>query len=159
MDKKFAEYLNTQEYIKFLITKDELTTGNTERYFELLRYVGENIDFARKFCGKFVLYFDDYPEQEIWQEPLIKTFIRELNAKFPYMLYLAEKEAGTLKLLTILECTNGEISGENIAIDKEHFAKYIKEQMIGIVKMSERVGFSPENAQSIMQQVYDYFGI
>jgi len=159
MDEKFAGYLNTQEYIKFLITKDELITGNTGRYFELLRYVGENIEFAKKFCGKFTLYFDNYSEQEIWQEPLIKAFIRELNAKFPYMLYLAEKEAGTLKLLTILECANGEISGENIAIDKGHFAKYIKEQMIGIIKMSERVGFSPENAQSIVQQVYDYFGI
>jgi len=159
MNEKFAGYLNTQEYIKFLITKEELTAGNTKRYFDLLRYVGENTEFANKFCGKFTLYFDNYAEQEIWQEPLIKAFIKELNANFPYMLYLAEKEAGTLKLLTVLECTNGESSGENIAIDKEHFAKYLKEQMIGIVKMSERVGFSPENAQSIMQQVYDYFGI
>ena len=159
MDEKFISYLENEEYIKFLITKEELTTKKTQRYFDLLQYVGENIEFAKKFCGKFAFYFDGYTEQEIWQDPLIKNFVQQLNARFPYMFYLAEKQTGTLKLLTILECSTGESNGENLSMDKEHFAKYLKEQMLGIVKMAQRTGLSPENAQSIMQQVYDYFGI
>jgi len=159
MDEKFMSYLKNEEYIKFLITKDELANKKTQRYFDLLQYVGENPEFAKKFCGKFAFYFDGYTEQELWQEPLIRNFVQQLNARFPYMFYLAEKQAGTLKLLTILECSTGESNGENLSMDKEHFAKYLKEQMLGIVKMGQKTGISSENAQSIMQQVYDYFGI
>jgi hypothetical protein len=159
MDEKLVDYLNTQEYIKFLITREELTTGKTKRYFDLLHYVGENSEFAKKFCGKFTLYFADYTEQEIWQEPLIKAFVKELNASFPYIFYLAEKEMGTLKLLTILECANGKSSGENLSMDKIRFEQYLKEQLVGVIKMSQKAGLSPENAQSIVQQIYEYFGI
>ena len=159
MSEKFKEYLDKQEYIKFSITKEELTTNNIQRYFDLLQYVGTNLAYAKKFGGKFAFYFEGYSEDEIWREPLIRAFVKKLNATFPYLFYLAEKQGGTLKLLTILECATGKSEGENLAMDKEHFSEYLKEQIQGIVKMAQKTGISPENAQSMMQQVYDYFGI
>ena len=159
MAEKLKNYLDKQEYIKFLVTKEELMSDNTQRYFDLLQYLGANLAYARKFSGKFAFYFEGYAEEEIWQDPLVIGFVKKLNASFTYLFYLAEKEGGTLKLLTILECATGKRDGENFSMDKEHFSEYLKEQIQGMVKMAQKTGISPENAQSMIQQVYDYLGI
>ena len=43
--------------------------------------------------------------------------------------------------------------------DRDKFNAYLKQQLKGLLLMSEKTGLSPENAQSLLQGVYEYFGL
>ena len=153
------EYLANHSYIAFRVSREELEQGITGRYFDLLSYVGQHKEYAGKFCGEFALEFEGFTPQEIWQGQETHSFVRRLNAEFPFMFYLAEKQGPTLKLLTILECSDGKLQGDNMALDEEKFGKYLKTQLEGLINMCQWVGYSPEEAQVMVNQVYKYFNI
>ena len=158
-EEQIAKYLQKEDYIKLAVTKEELEQDKTKRYFELFQYLIAHKELIGKFSGKMALFFPDYKEEEIWHNKKIKDFIAKLNEKCPYLFFFAEKEAGTLKLLTILECATDVKEGDNFALDKEKFGAYLQSQLKGIVLMSEAAGFTPEKAQALVQDVYNYFGI
>lgn len=153
------EFLDTHSYIAFRVSKEEMEQGITGRYFDLLSYVGSHKEYAAKFCGEFALEFAGFTAQEIWQAKEARSFVRRLNAEFPFMFYLSEKQGETLKILTILECSEGKLEGDNLALDQEKFGTYLKKQLEGIVNMCQEVGYSPEEAESMINQVYKYFNI
>ncbi len=160
MDKEQIEtYLQKHDYITLGISKADLTKDGGARYFELLSLVGEEPVYGKKFCGKMFLAFKDFSEEELWHSKLARNFVQKLADQFPYLFFLAEKEQATLKLLTILACANGEAQREDLALDKDKFNAFLQAQMKGIVQMSQKVGFSPEMAQSLMDEVYAYFGL
>ncbi len=153
------QYLATHTYIAFRVSKAELEQGITGRYFDLLSFVGQHKEYAGKFCGEFALEFAGYTPQEIWQGKETRSFVRRLNAEFPFMFYLAEKQGPTLKLLTILECSEGKLTGDNLALNEKKFGTYLKAQLEGIINTCQWVGYSPEEAQALVDQVYKYFNI
>lgn len=153
------EYLAAHNYIAIRVSKEELEQGITGRYFDLLTFVGQHKKYAGKFCGEFALEFAGFTPQEIWQGKETRSFVRRLNAEFPFMFYLSEKQGETLKLLTILECSDGKLQGDNMALNQEKFEKYLKTQLEGLINTCQWVGYSPEDAQIMVEQVYKYFGI
>lgn len=159
MKNTIEQYLQTQSYIKFRITRDELSSGKTQRYFDLLSYVGQHPDYARKFCGKFTFAFPEYASAELWREAPIRQFVHRLNAVFPFLFFLAEKEQETLKLLTLLECATGEAQGENFALDQKRFAAYLKAQLTGLIHMAQWTELPPDRAQLMIKEIYTYFGL
>lgn len=160
MDKtKIESYLTTHEYISLGITKDELLQDGGARYFNLLEEVIHKDEYLKKFCGKLFMGFKGYTEEEMWQAKEIHSFVQKLNEIVPCLFYLAEKENQTLKLLMIFQCFSGETSGEDMGLDKTKFDSYLKSQLKEIILCSQKVGFSPDHAQSIINDVYSYFGI
>jgi len=159
MTKNIEQYLNTQPYIRFSISKEELESKNIQRYFALLTYVGQHPTYAKKFCGKFLLSFRNFTQAELFHSCVVRKFVRELNSSFPFLFFLAEKEGETLKLLTILECSTGENKEENFALDQRRFATYLKAQTVGLIKMADLAGFTSAQAQLIIKQVQAYFGL
>jgi hypothetical protein len=153
------KYLQANDIIKLGVTRKELEGEGSARYFALLSYVGEHPQLAAKFCGKLYLFFPEYQEADIWKQDDIRAFVHKLNAEFPFLFFLAEKEHGTLKLLTVLECAQGAQEQENMEMDVAHFQVYLKQQLTGIVHMGEKAGFTPEKTQSLVQDVFDYFGL
>ena len=87
------------------------------------------------------------------------NFVKKLGEIFPFLFYLAEKEGETLKLLVMLTCRSDKLEGDNLSLDREKFNAYLKQQLKGLLFMSEKTGLSPENAQSLIQGVYAYFGL
>jgi len=152
-------YLQQHDYITLGVTKAELNQDGGDRYFDLLSCVGSELVYSKKFCGKLFLTFKDFSEAELWRNEEARTFAQKLAGTFPYLFFLAEKEQGTLKLLTILVCASGEAQKEDLALDKEKFHAFLQKQLQGIVKMSQKVGFTPEMAQSLIDEVYAYFGL
>lgn len=86
------------------------------------------------------------------------AFVKRLTA-YPYLFFLAEKEGETLKFLTALSCRKGGLVGDNLSLDKDLFNELLQKQMKGILVMSQAAHFSPENAKSIMDSVFTYFGM
>lgn len=157
--EKIKQYLDNHDYITLGITKEELLQNGGARYFELLSVVENTPHYAAKFCNRLMLNFKNYTDEELWQSREARTFVQKLNAEFPFIFFLAEKENATLKVLTILECATSESQGEDFALDKERFNKFLKVELQNIVLMSQKAGFAPERAQSLMDDVYTYFGI
>lgn len=160
MDKEQVEnYLNNHEYITLGVSETELSQDGGARYFDLLKIIGQEPDYSKKFCGKLLLAFKDISDQEVWKHRLAREFVEKLAKEFSYLFFLAEKEQGTLKLITILACASGEAAREDLALDKDKFNTLLQEQLKGIVQMSQKAGFTPEMAQSLIDEVYAYFGI
>ena len=59
----------------------------------------------------------------------------------------------------MLNCMSDKLEGDNLSLDKAKFNVFLKTQLKGLLLMSERAGLSPENAQSQIQSVYEYFGL
>lgn len=153
-------YLDGQEYIRFQVKQAELEDRQgTERYFALLTYVGMHPVYARKFCSRFFLSFHEDCGKAIWANEKARDFVRRLAETFPYLLYLAEKEGETLKLLAILACANTDLEGDNLSMDKKRFETFLKQQLRGLLFLCEKTGLSPENAQSLIEGIYEYFGL
>ena len=161
MDEAMLEdYLAGQEYIRFRIRAAELAApGGTDRYFALLAYVGMHPAYAKKFCSRLLLSFHEDCGTAIWTNENARAFVRKLAETFPYLLYLAEKEGETLKLLAILACADTTGEGENLSMDKGRFEAFMKQQLRGLLLMCEKTGLSPENAQSMIEGIYAYFGL
>ena len=157
--EQIEAYLQKNDYITLGVTKEELEKDGGARYFELVALLEQNTLYGRKFCGKMHLSFKNFADEELWKSQKAREFVQKLAEKFPCLFFLAEKEQATLKLLTILACANGETQKEDLALDKDKFNSFLQAQLRGIVQMSQKVGFSPEMAQSLMDEVYAYFGI
>lgn len=78
---------------------------------------------------------------------------------FPFLFFLAEKEGETLKLLVMLTCQSDRVEGDNLSLDPEKFNRFLKQQLKGLLLLSEKAGLSPENAQGLIQNIYEYFGL
>lgn len=153
-------YLDKQEYIRFQVKQAELeASGGTDRYFALLAYLGIHPKYARKFCGRLFLTFHEDCGKFLWENEKARDFIRKLAETFPFLLYLAEKEGETPKLLAILTCADTKLSGDNLSMDKKRFEAFLKQQLKGLLLMCEKTGLSPENAQSLIESIYEYFGL
>lgn len=95
---------------------------------------------------------------DLWENEAAAAFVKRLTA-YPYLFFLAEKEGETLKFLTALSCRKGGLVGDNLSLDKDLFNELLQKQMKGILVMSQAAHFSPENAKSIMDSVFTYFGM
>ena len=159
-EAQMKAYLDRQPFIRFQVSQAELAAPQgTDRYGELLAYVGSQVEYARKFCGKWSLSFQADCGPYLWENPQAVAFVRQLGDTFPYLFYLAEKEGETLKLLVMLNCMSDKLEGDNLSLDKAKFNVFLKTQLKGLLLMSERAGLSPENAESQIQSVYEYFGL
>lgn len=153
-------YLDRQDFIGFQVREAELEQPEgTARYFQLLDYVGRHPQYAKKFCSHWGLSFHEDCGPYLWENQGAVEFVKKLGEAFPFLFYLAEKEGETLKLLVMLTCRSDRLEGDNLSLDKDKFNAYLKQQLKGLLLMSEKTGLSPENAQSLMQGVYEYFGL
>lgn len=159
-EKQLQAYLEKQDFIGFQVHEAELEQPEgTDRYFQLLDYVGSHPQWAKKFCSRWGLSFHEDCGQYLWENPKAVEFVKKLGEAFPFLFYLAEKEGETLKLLVMLTCRSDKLEGDNLSLDRDKFNAYLKQQLKGLLFMSERTGLSPENAQSLIQCVYEYFGL
>ncbi len=161
MDKKAIQsYLGTQSWIRFRVQKKELAEKQgTQRYLELLDELGQKPEWLRKFCGRLYLEFAEDCGSPIWKNPAASVFVEQMLQRFPYLFFLAEKEAGTLKLFAMLGCLDGQEQGDQLSLDKAAFEAMLQTQLKGIVLQSRRIGFSPERAEGMVRDVLAYFGI
>ena len=51
------------------------------------------------------------------------------------------------------------MEGDNLSLDPEKFNRFLKQQLKGLLLLSEKAGLSPENAQGLIQNIYEYFGL
>lgn len=159
-EEQLQAYLDKQDFIGFQVHQAELADPEkAARYFQLLDYVGRHPRWAKKFCSRWGLSFAEDCGQYLWENQKAVDFVKKLGAAFPFLFYLAEKEGETLKLLVMLTCRSDKLEGDNLSLDRDKFNAYLKEQLKGLLLMSEKTGLSPENAQSLMQGVYEYFGL
>ncbi len=152
--------LDTNRQLVFQLRQEDLDNAEkTAAYFALLAYVGTHPAYGKKFCGHWKLSFATDCGDSLWENTKAVQFIRDLGAQFPFLFYLAEKEGETLKLLVMLFCKSDKVEGDNLSLDRDIFNRFLKEQLKGILFMSEKAGLSPENAKAQMQSVYEYFGL
>lgn len=152
--------LDSHEQLVFQIQQNDLHNAEkTAAYASLLAYVGMHPAYGKKFCGCWTLSFTPDCGTALWENTKAVQFVRNLGTQFPFLFYLAEKEGETLKLLVMLFCKSDKVEGDNLSLDRDIFNRFLKEQLKGILLMSEKVGLSPENAQVQMQSVYEYFGL
>lgn len=59
---------------------------------------------------------------------------------FPFLFFLAEKEGETLKLLVMLTCQSDRVEGDNLSLDPEKFNRFLKQQLKGLLLLSEKRG-------------------
>lgn len=159
-EEMLKQYLDGQDYIRLQVRQAELAAPQgTDRYFALLAYIGVHPEYARKFCGRLLLTFHEDCGSYLWENEKAREFVRKLAREFPFLLYLAEKEGETLKLLAILACADTTLEGDNLSMDKKRFEAFLKQQLKGLLLMCEKTGLSPENAQSLIEGIYAYFGL
>jgi hypothetical protein len=153
------KYLDTHSRIYFHVHQAELDDPeNISRYFELLAYLEKHPQRAGQFCNALELSFDPDCGEHLWKNEKVVSFVRQLTS-FPFLFFLAEKEGDTLKFLAALSCCSGEKAGDNLALDAEKFHQLLQQQMKGLLVMSQAAGFSPENAQSLMDCIFAYYGL
>ena len=121
--------------------------------------LGQKPEWLRKFCGRLYLEFAEDCGSPIWKNPAASVFVEQMLQRFPYLFFLAEKEAGTLKLFAMLGCLDGQEQGDQLSLDKAAFEAMLQTQLKGIVLQSRRIGFSPERAEGMVRDVLAYFGI
>ena len=159
-EEKIRSYLERQDFIGFQVHQAELDhPEQLQRYFRLLDYVGSQTALARKFCGRWGLSFGEDCGPALWENQGAVEFVRKLGEAFPFLFFLAEKEGETLKLLVMHSCKSDRLEGDNLSLDPEKFNGYLKKQLKGLLQLSEKTGLSPENAQGMIQNIYEYFGL
>ncbi|MEG0797402.1 MAG: hypothetical protein RSC56_04775 [Acidaminococcaceae bacterium] len=152
-------YLEKETYINLKITREEVTSEATARYFALLECLGRSASYVEKFRERLVIHFSDYTEEELFTDTEIKKLINRFNAEFPYLFFFLDKSMGTIKLFTIVECGTGTSDGEHFALDKAKFNAYVQYQCKGIIKLAQYYKLEPELAETVIQNVYNYFGL
>lgn len=159
-EEKIRSYLERQEFIGFRVRQEELDhPEQLQRYFQLLEYVGSHPALARKFCSRWGLSFGEDCGSTLWTNPAAVAFVEKMADAFPFLFFLAEKEVETLKLLVMLTCQSDRVEGDNLSLDPEKFNRFLKQQLKGLLLLSEKAGLSPENAQGLIQNIYEYFGL
>ncbi len=154
------EILDSHAQLVFQMQQSDLNNEEKKAdYASLLAYVGMHPAYGKKFFGRWTLSFATDCGTALWENPKAVQFVRDLGTQFPFLFYLAEKEGETLKLLVMLFCKSDKVEGDNLSLDRDTFNRFLKEQLKGILFMSEKAGLSPENAQAQMQSVYEYFGL
>lgn len=156
---RIQTYLAKEEFIKFSITKTEIESDLTGRYFALLDFLVQDDFYALKFRSKLAINFFEYTEEELIFNENLKRFAQKLVLNYPELFFFLEKKIGSIKLLTILVCGSGETAGENVSVDKKIFDHYLKSQLQGIVKMGIKTALPPEETEKMIEDVYSYFGI
>ena len=158
-EETIKAYLDKQPFIRLEVHQEELEdAGKGARYGALLDYLGRHPEYAAKFCSKLSLSFAPDCGDNVWKNEKAAAFVQRL-LQFPWLFFFAEKEGETLKLLVALGCQKGKDRGDQLALDKEVFQAVLQKQMQGMVRMSQKAGFSAENIESLMLCVFEYFGI
>lgn len=159
-EEKIRSYLERQDFIGFQVHQEELDhPERLQRYFQLLEMVGSQPALARKFCSRWGLSFVGDCGEALWENKKAVAFVRKLGETFPFLFFLAEKEGETLKLLVMLTCQSDKLEGDNLSLDPEKFNGFLKNQLKGLLLLSQKAGLSPENAQGLIQNIYEYFGL
>lgn len=88
----------------FVISREEVEQADTSRALELLsRYASSpDIALANRENLEIVFHGFDDTDQELGEIPMVRNFVRELDAKFPYWLFFLSKSG--LGLQCVLYC-------------------------------------------------------
>jgi hypothetical protein len=89
------------DYLIISISKEEIINMDFSNTLHLLNQLTSKIEFIEFFRERVDISIDGYDNarDELWEIPIVRNYIVELDTKFPYWLYFLSKNGNGLKVI------------------------------------------------------------
>jgi hypothetical protein len=92
--------------IVLVVSRDEVERLDFSGCLGVLDSLIESREKAMRFRDRVVFGVDGYNDdpRELFEVPEVRTFVRELDAKWPYWFFFLSKATGALKMIMFSLC-------------------------------------------------------
>lgn len=92
------------DFLTIIISKDQVDRNDISISNNILQQLITDVEITNHFRERIEVSFDGYDNttKEIWEIPEVRSFVVELDSKFPYWLYFLTKNGGGL--FAVLRC-------------------------------------------------------
>ena len=124
-----------------------------------------NSDAVLAFRGRLHLFVDGYDEdeRELWAIPEVRTYIRALDAQFPYWLWFMDPHDPTVFLFVACCCEVASYRTEagrfNAAFYPAFLAPFLTSHIQAVDELVRRSAFPKQTFARFLSAVMDRFGV
>jgi hypothetical protein len=145
--------------IVLVVSRDEVENLDLSGCLQVLDSLIESREKAMRFRDQVVFGVDGYNDdpRELFEVPEVRTFLRELDAKWPYWFFFLSKATDTLKMIMFSLCRYQRVGAGLIRYDPEDFEVFMYRHFDALNKIFARFDFDKALNREMSEALINYF--
>jgi len=156
MGKNFI--LDAHDFIHVVVDRKDIETNDINPVLKVLNTL-LNKEMTKKYCGRVDLSitgYDDDP-RELWEFKEVCSWLKSLDAHFPYWFFFLSLDGIGLNLVTLTLCGAKEVQSGLASYDKKIFNEFLNTHFAAMCKICNTVGFTQEEVDKLGFKVMNYY--
>ncbi len=157
MDDLFLEL--GVDSIVLVVSREEVQKLDLSSCLQVLDSLIESREKAMRFRDRVVFGVDGYNDdpRELFEIPEVRTFIRELDAKWPYWFFFLSKATDALKMIMLSLCRYQKAGGGLIRYDPKDVKLFLVSHFVALNRIFDRFDFDKPLNKEMSEAIFDYF--
>ena len=145
--------------IVLVASRDEVERLDLSGCLQVLDSLIESREKAMRFRDQVVFGLDGYNDdpRELFEIPEVRTFIRELDAKWPYWFFFLSKATDTLKMIMFSLCRYQRVGAGLTRYDPGDFELFMYRHFDAFNRIFDRFDFDKALNQEMSEALFNYF--
>ena len=147
------------DMIALVVSRDEVERLDLTGCLGVLDSLIESREKAMRFRDQVVFGVDGYNDdpRELFEIPEVRTFIRELDDKWPYWFFFLSKATDTLKMIMFSLCRYQRAGGGLIRYDPKDVKLFLVSHFVALNRIFDRFDFDKPLNKEMSEAIFDYF--
>ena len=145
--------------IVMVVSRDEVESLDLSGCLGVLDSLIDSREKAMRFRDRVNFSVDGYNDdpRELFEIPEVRTFIRELDVKWPYWFFFLSKTTDTLKMIMFSLCRYQRARGGLIRYDPKDVKLFLYKHFDALNRIFGRFDFDKPLNKEMSEAIFDYF--
>jgi hypothetical protein len=145
--------------IVLVVSRDEVESLDLSGCLGVLDSLIESGEKAMRFRDQVFFGVDGYNDdpRELFEIPEVRTFVRELDAKWPYWFFFLSKADDTLKMIMFSLCQYQRAGGGLIRYHPKDLKLFLYKHFDALNRIFDRFDFDKALNKEMSELIFDYF--
>jgi hypothetical protein len=145
--------------VVLVVSRDEVEKLDHSGCLGVLDSLIESREKALRFRDQVVFGVDGYNDdpRELFEIPKVRTFVRELDAKWPYWFFFLSKATDALSMIMLSLCRYQRVGAGLTRYDPGDFELFMYGHFDGLNRIFDRFDFDKPLNKEMSEAIFDYF--
>lgn len=147
------------EPVIVIISREDVENLDINPTVDVLRSLVERESEPTNIRGRLQLGFHgfDSDSRELWDVSEVRTFVRALDAQFPYWFFLVDLRSETLKLLVFCLCRTSRVLPGATAVHPGDLQAFLETHFSAMNQLLDHWRMSEDENEHVTNEIVDYF--
>jgi hypothetical protein len=145
--------------IVLVVSRDEVQELDLTGCLGVLDSLIESRERAMRFRDQVVFGVDGYNDdpRELFEIPEVRTFVRELDARWPYWFFFLSKTTDALKMIMLSLSRYQRVGGGLARYDPKDFELFLVSHFVALNRIFDRFDFDQVLNEEMSEALINYF--